>query len=291
MNASTVSEIRQEQGFEVYALGNQDVEIATVPEVGAKIISLKDRRTGREWMWHPAGKLELFRNSAGDDFSISTLVGWDECLPTIAPCAWRGRALPDHGEVWAVPWRVDADAWAKGILKTSVGLAVSPFEFTRTIELRGNELRLHYQLGNRSPEAEQFLWAMHPLLELRAGDRLELPESTRSLLRDHAWIDAVDSAVPAGGCAKIFAAPVSEGRAGVHNSNTGDRIQFEWNPAENNTLGIWLTRGGWNGHHHFALEPTNGAPDPLTEAAARNHCDMVPANGLVTWSVVIRIGA
>src|SRR5882724_10779024 len=77
--------VRREQGFDVHALSNEDVEIAVVPELGAKIISLKNLRTGREWMWHPQGGVKLFRNQSGDDFSKSPLVGADECLPTIAP--------------------------------------------------------------------------------------------------------------------------------------------------------------------------------------------------------------
>jgi galactose mutarotase-like enzyme len=61
-------EVRPEQGFDVYVLGNQEVMVAVVPELGAKIISLKNRRTHREWMWHPAERLKLFRNRPGDDF-------------------------------------------------------------------------------------------------------------------------------------------------------------------------------------------------------------------------------
>jgi hypothetical protein len=85
------STIRLFQNFAVYILNNGEVELAVVPELGAKIISLKNLRTGREWLWHPMGGLELFKNQAGDDFSTSPLVGIDECLPTIAPCSWQGR--------------------------------------------------------------------------------------------------------------------------------------------------------------------------------------------------------
>ncbi|HEY3932921.1 MAG TPA: hypothetical protein VGM58_11215, partial [Verrucomicrobiae bacterium] len=132
--------VRQEQGFEVYMLHTEEVELAVVPELGAKIISLKDLRTGREWMWHPPGGLKLFRNHPSDAFSQSPLAGADECLPTIAPCSWQGRELPDHGEVWNVPWKVDSEALEHGILKTSVRLEISPFGFERTIELCGNEI-------------------------------------------------------------------------------------------------------------------------------------------------------
>jgi hypothetical protein len=284
-------EVRREQGFDLYVLGNQEVEITVVPELGAKIISLKNLCTGREWMWHPTGRLELFRNRPGDAFSTSPLVGMDECLPTIAPCFWQGRNLPDHGEVWCVPWKVDAPAWAGGVLKTSATLKLSPFEIERTVELREKEIRLGYRLRNRSAVEERYLWAMHPLLRMCAGDQLELPASTRSLLNGEGWIGDLDSAISDGDCAKVFAAPVSEGFAAVHNPSTGDRLEFEWSPIENDTLGLWLTRGGWHGHEHFALEPANGDADTLTLAAGRKRCGLVAASSSVTWQVCLRVGS
>ena len=154
--------VRREQGFEVYSLENEEIELAVVPELGAKIISLKNLRTGREWLWHPQGGLKLFRNCAGDEFSESPLVGIDECLPTIAPCSWRERKLPDHGELWSLPWDVDDEAWENGILKTGVQLRISPFEFERTIELHGNEIRLGLRIdqsgrGRRKILSGQFI--------------------------------------------------------------------------------------------------------------------------------------
>lgn len=282
--------VRREQGFEIYALGNQDIEIAVVPELGAKIISLKNLRTGREWMWHPPGELELFHNRPGDNFSRSPLVGMDECLPTINPCVWRGRKLPDHGEVWSAEWTVDEEAWQKGALKTSVRLEISPFDFERTVELDENGVRLSYQLSNRNAAPEYFLWAMHPLLSLEPGDRLVLPASTRALLDGAGWVDAVDSAIPKGNCSKLIAGPLTEGFSGIHNAKTGERFDCEWNAGENNALGLWLTRGGWHGHHHFAIEPTNAGADALTEAVGREWCGIVAGSSCATWQVRFRIG-
>jgi galactose mutarotase-like enzyme len=281
--------VRREQGFEAYVLSNHEIEIVVVPELGAKIISLKNLRTGREWMWHPPGDLELFRNSPGDNFSRSPLVGVDECLPTIESCVWHGRKLPDHGETWSAEWSVDEEAWQKGVLKTSVSLKISPFDFERTIELDENGIRLSYQLSNRNSSPEYFLWALHPLLSLQPGDRLVLPASTRALLNGASWVDAVDSAVPDGNCSKLVAGPLTEAFCGIHNSKTGERFDFEWNAAENNALGLWLTRGGWHGHHHFAIEPTNAGADALTEAVGRECCGMVAGTGSATWQVRIRI--
>src|SRR6266581_820604 len=110
--------VRREQGFEIFILCNQEVELAVVPELGARIISLKDLRTRREWLWHPSGGPKLFRNRPSDKFESSPLVGMDECLPTIAPCSWKGRDLPDHGEVWGTAWALGFEAWERGKLRT-----------------------------------------------------------------------------------------------------------------------------------------------------------------------------
>ena len=91
-------------------------------------------------------------------------------------------------------------------------------------------------------------------------------------------------------CAKAFAGPLQQGRAEVFNAISRDRLTFEWNAAACNTLGVWLTRGGWNGHHHLALEPATGASDSLAVAAGnRNRCGTLAPFGHKTWSVQIRL--
>ena len=276
-------EIRQFQGFVVHVLHSGRVSLAVVPELGAKIISLKDLQTQREWLWHPGEQLELFKNGPHDAFCDSPLTGLDECLPSISPCAWRGRKLPDHGEVWNRPWKVNADAWQQGILETSIQLESSPFVFERTVALQEREIHLDYKLSNTSGTEEPFLWAVHPLLRLIAGDQLELPGSTRQLLNGAAWVDDLVSAPTPQKCAKVFAYPVSEGRAVIKNDATADRLEFIWDSLQNNSLGLWVTRGGWHGHHHFALEPTNADHDCLATASGRNCCGIVAANSSVNW--------
>ena len=281
--------VRQEHGFAVYVLSNDRVEVAAVPELGGKIISLKNLQTGRQWMWHPPAGLKLFRNRLGDDFSQSPLVGVDECLPTIAPCLWQGRKLPDHGELWQASWGVNDDAWRNGVLNTSITLRISPFDFERIIDLQDNEVCLSYRLTNRSAAEERFLWAMHPLLALRPGDRLVLPASTRALLHDKAWVEDLDLAIPEGQSSKLFACPLSEGFTAIRNRNTGERLELQWSPAENNALGLWLTRGGWHGYHHFAIEPANADADDLTAAATRNRGRIVAPGSSALWQVRFRV--
>jgi hypothetical protein len=281
--------VRREHGFEVYVLQNQNLEISLVPELGAKVISLFNRRSGREWMSCPADGRKLFQNRLGDDFATSTLVGWDECLPTIVPCFWKNRQLPDHGEVWSVPWAIDPESFRHGVLKTSVALAVSPFHFERSITLRGNEIQLDYKLENTCDAPEEFLWAMHPLVPIHPGDTLELTPETRERLANPPWLGSLEFETAQPTCAKMYAGPLREGRAAITNLVSHDRMTFLWNTKLNHTLGVWLTRGGWNGHHHLALEPSNGSPDALADACARNKCGLISPRGKLDWQGTIQI--
>ncbi|MEI8340617.1 MAG: hypothetical protein WCH43_03660 [Verrucomicrobiota bacterium] len=302
-----------EQNFEVCALQTRSVEIRVIPELGARVVSLRNRFTNREWMWHPPGSLKLFRNAFADDFGKSTFAGLDECLPTLAACEWKNRSLPDHGEVWALPWKLDESAFAKNRIATSVSTPVSPFEFERVISLDENRVTLSYSLTNRGDANEEFLWSIHPLLTLEPDDRIELPDEVHEfqidggsgapeLSRGAIWsypvpfenfqIDNLQLGDNRNGCVKGFTHPLCEGRAAIFNDRTGDRLEFQWNPCDNNTLGIWLTRGGLNGWHHVALEPTNGAPDSLAIAVEqwKRHGILAPQETR-RWSIRICVSS
>jgi len=281
---------RSEQGFEVFALENGIVGIEVVPELGAKVISLRDLVTGCEWMWHPPAGMKLFGNRPGDDFSASTMTGWDECIPTISPCRWKGRDLPDHGEAWSVPWEIDLGAFGHGALKTSLFLPVSPLYFERSIHLCGNEIHLEYLLENHGCGSEEFLWAMHPLLPADDGSRLRLTAEAEQYLSGASWIEglAFESGGPA--CAKAFAGPLREGNATLVNNHGRHRISFEWDTTRNDMLGLWLTRGGWCGYHHVALEPANGSPDSLADAAANMRCGLIEPGERQSWNARISLG-
>jgi hypothetical protein len=286
---SSVSEHMIWNGFGARVLRNAILEVVVVPGFGAKVVSLKNLRTGREWMYHPDNNPILFQNRPNDDFARSPLVGWDECLPTIAPCTWRGRSLPDHGEVWNTAWQLDEAALARGVIKTSVRLPISPFEFTRSIEIQNDTLCADYHLLNLSGEPQEFLWAMHPLLALQTGDQLELSHEIRQLLGQQSWLDSLDFEGKIPSCVKAFASPLQQGQAGISNPVSGDSLMFNWDAADCNTLGIWLTRGGWNGHHHVAVEPSNAASDSLDAAAGNwNNCGMLVPFGKKAWKIQIQ---
>jgi hypothetical protein len=57
-----------------------------------------------------------------------------------------------------------------------------------------------------------------------------------------------------------------------------------------NTLGLWLSRGGWHGHHHFAIEPTSGNHDALAVAAGGKYCGNRAAHAALAWNLSLHVG-
>jgi len=271
------------QGFRVFGLRNADVEIAVMPELGAKIISLVNRLTGREWMWSPPQGPKLARLPTRAPFPESSLVGADECIPTIAPCWWRGLEMADHGEVWTESWDLDAGDFKQGTITTRLRMPISPLEIERSISLEARTVRLQYTLRNLSSEPFEYIWAFHPLMNIEKGDRIILPESCTQVRTEEAtgcplgvrgdlwrWPDPIEGIhldrFNLGGenrAVKLFTEPLTVGYAAIQNERTKESLTFEFDAQQLNTLGIWMNLGGWSGYSHIALEPTSGAPDAL----------------------------
>lgn len=291
------------QGFKVVGLGSDAVDIRVIPALGAKILSLVDRRTGREWMWRPPGDLKLFANRTGDSFLDSTLVGADECVPTVLDCIWKGRNLTDHGEAWTEAWNYDSGGDA---IVTRLVLPISPFTIQRTVTVDDATVTLDYELTNTGDEPEEYVWALHPMMTIRPGERLALPAEVDEVRSDTAinfehsgrgdrwrwpgsgW-DRVD-AIERGDAVKLFTAPLREGWAEIRHEDTGEGIRYDWDTGELNTLGVWINRGGWDGYHHVAIEPTHGAPDPLDLAVRKwkRHATLAPGAS-TAWTVRITL--
>jgi hypothetical protein len=93
-------------------LANDQLFVSFLPEVGAKMNSLKSVRSGREFLYKPLR--DPYRRAAyGASFADYDTSGFDECCPTMAECIYpepgfAGRKMPDHGDLWSASW----DYWA-----------------------------------------------------------------------------------------------------------------------------------------------------------------------------------
>jgi len=161
-----------------FRLADDDVRLTVLPHWGGKVAEVFDVRRGREWMFrNPALPYRLPRYDS-NYVRDGDVGGFDECFPNVGPGAypsgpWRGVPLPDHGEVWAIPWETQ-------ILGETLFLAVHgirlPYRLEKSIRLLGRgRVRFEYRALNLAPFPMPFLWSSPPLFPLRPGMRLSLP--------------------------------------------------------------------------------------------------------------------
>jgi glutamate/tyrosine decarboxylase-like PLP-dependent enzyme/galactose mutarotase-like enzyme len=170
-----------------------DCAMTILPRLGGKIASI---RVGfHELLQAP---LTPYGPRTCDmSFDSGDASGWDECLPSVAPCTVQTEAgtasIPDHGDLWRVEWSEgrgqgtgNTEQGARGGSVTLVAECLSlPLRLERTIALKaagqGWQLKLHYTLTNTGHSPTPWSWAAHPLFAATAGDRIVLPEFIQTL--------------------------------------------------------------------------------------------------------------
>jgi galactose mutarotase-like enzyme len=291
-------------------LSDDYLRLTIIPEWGGKVSELFDLRRQREWLFENPVlpyRLPEYGGNYVRDFDVG---GFDECFPTVGPCPyptapWEGTPLPDHGEVWSIPWAVQVDG---GTLYLSTHGVRLPYRLEKTMRLLGNgSIRFTYHATNLSPFPMPFLWSSHPLFTLRPGMRLALPTTRMRIFSAPSlpaqsgdvipWPRFEDldlSRVPhpsAGIAAKLFSPPLTEGWAALFDPADGTTFHFEFDPAVVTHLGLWLNYGGWAGapgaapYFNLGLEPCIGAPDTLDVAVNHGQEDglLPPSTSLEWW--------
>ena len=302
------------RGLSALQLVDDAVRLTVIPEWGGKVAKIFDRRRKREWLfesrtlayehcrkWLPA--------YGGDYVGRFDVGGFDECFPTVGECVyptkpWQGTELPDHGEVWSIPWGAQAEGECLRLVTHGVRL---PYRLEKTVRLLGNGgIRFHYRARNLTPFPMPFLWSSHPLLAVHPGMRLKLPVaamrvcSAPSYPARHgdrvAWprYGGLDlSRVPqadAGIAVKLFSPRLNEGWAELLDPADGATFRFAFDPTLITHVGLWINYGGWAGvpdaapYFNLGLEPCIGAPDRLDRAVRdwRTYGEL-PPNGSRSW--------
>lgn len=304
-------------GLEAWRLESERLRVLVVPELGAKLVSLYDRQAEYEWLVPPLRPPKPL--AYGTRFVDQDMSGWDEMFPTIDACAYPvpgrfvGNRLPDHGEVWSLPWS-PAPASAGEVALQVEGKAL-PYRLVRRISLSSPDtLRLDYTLVNLGQEELFGLWAAHPQFHAGLETRVVLPAQVGEVL------NVVDSSLwgPAGSsCAwpetigvdgnryhldrlrvgaveksrKVYLPPETRAEwARLVRQPAGNWLSLEWAPQEISYLGIWVDQGEYHTAHVIALEPSTGFYDRLDRAWQLGRSMVVPPGGELQWALQARCG-
>ena len=316
-----ITEITMEGNLQAVLLQDYDLEIAVLPGLGGKISSIRWR--DRELLArNPHKALQLARYATPyADYDAS---GFDECLPTIGPCRypeypWIGVELPDHGEVWSLPW-----TWQKefgGLHLKTQGIRI-PYIFEKWISIvQPGVVSMHYTLRNVTPFEMRYLWSSHPLLAPQPGMRICLPDGVKvrvdwskdgrlgELLSEHAWPNTLDRlgntvdlslvlSERARLVDKLYTSRLTQGWCALYEPAGGQYTAFLFSPLEVPYVGLSINMGGWPvdetgeqpGYYNLGLEPCNGYPDRLDIAIERGDCPILAGGCSVEWNLQLRVG-
>jgi galactose mutarotase-like enzyme len=301
-------------------LANSHIAASFLPELGAKMRSLKSMASGREFLLQPP-EHPYRRANYGASFADYDTSGFDDCCPTVAECLYpgdvfAGKKLPDHGDLWSASW--ESTVRDQQLLFEAEGKSL-PYRFRKAVRLEANAAILEYEIVNTGAEGFAFLWAAHPLLAVESSCRIVLPREVSRLFVEWSRGERLGKfgdtcswpvAVVKGGeevdlselgatnaCAadKLFAARLSNGTCAVRYPQTKEAIVFHFDPRDLPYLGIWICQGGWpspeRGHFTVALEPCTGFPDSLREAMHRGSCDVLEPGQKKKWLLRIEISS
>jgi galactose mutarotase-like enzyme len=297
--------------FPAIALESAAMRVVIVPNLGAKIVSLYDKEHLLEWLVPPMRPLK--QTTYGDDFVSQDMSGWDEMFPTIVACSQQGAALPDHGEVWSVPWQVEQQ---DGEVVLAISGRALPYRLRRAAALSApNCLELRYSVENCGQQAFPYLWAAHPQFAADADTRLLLPPEVTQMVNvidgdplwgkagaRHDWPEARAAdgrawrmdrvrAPENRACRKFYIPPEQAvGWAALVHEARGCSLRLEWSPQALPYLGLWIDEGAYNSLPAAAFEPSNAYYDSLARAVANGKASVLQPGESQRWTLRVSLG-
>ncbi|TGB01669.1 DUF5107 domain-containing protein [Halobacillus salinus] len=301
------------QGIDAVCIENDAVRCILLPSYGGKMVSLYDKQADYEWLFQSERGLEI--PPYGADFSAYDSSGFDEMFPGIdqGPHPTWPHIIPDHGEVWAMPWEFTEQA---GALHLQVKSAVFPYTLHKKLSLTENGIHIEYEATNHSEKEFPFIWTPHALLRLRDDSRIEVPahldnvinveQGTRHLGtwgKQHAYPltqslssqEDIDLSklqpLEDGTIEKVyFAERLKEGWCSLVQPEIGKKLTYHFPHEKVPYLGVWKTRGGYRGEYNVALEPCTGLFDDVYVANKIGKCSNIPAHGTYEWTFTMEFG-
>ncbi|WP_281888809.1 hypothetical protein [Paenibacillus sp. YYML68] len=300
----------QYKGWKAVCLESPSMKAILIPELGSKMVSLVDKRAGREWLVQ-ATEGALRRYEYGSDFLASDVSGWDEMCPTVESCEYSGISLPDHGEVWSIPW--ETRATSESVTMTVRGRAMS-YELRKTISfVQDDTLRFDYELVNLGDAPIPFLWMPHPLLQMNEHTVISLPPSMTELVcvfggrqleigsvykwpeADHASGErlALDQVGPLtnNDCRKLYyPVEVPDGWSGLYDRQCEALLTLQVSREQVPYFGLWIDEGACLPHFsNCALEPCTGYYDALSRAVDNGQVSWAEAGQSYRWTMSVHV--
>ena len=302
-------------GQPAVVLENRWLRAVVVPGVGGKIISLVDKTADLELLWRNE-RVPVRPVPFGSGYDDAFLGGWDELYPNDEPEVLAGEAMPDHGELWSLPWLItDLTQGADEVaVELTVRTPISASTVCKRLVLGdGPALRTDYRVTNDGRRELPFLWKSHVAVRLHPdtvigmaagdvlvhefGDPRVRPEGGRFTWPSaavagtaHDFRRLPDTTVR-GVTEFLIATTLDEGRCGVEHPVAGSGFTLTWDPADLPSCWTFASYGGgWRGLDVLVLEPCTGYPLSVLDGVAAGSHQVLPAGVTKEWSVTASVG-
>jgi hypothetical protein len=165
------------KGIPAVIVDNELVRAVLLPELGGKLWQLTYKPRSMDLLWqHPRLKpRRVPSHSVYDDVFFG---GWDELFPNDIPEELAGEPMPDHGELWTLPWEcvIEESTASEATLHMWVETPITACRMDRWVTLREGELclRFRHRLVNGGGGDLPYLWKLHAAVRLEEGSRIDL---------------------------------------------------------------------------------------------------------------------
>ena len=291
------------------------ISATVIPSPGGKLASLLDLSTGYEHMVQRTGP--VYREQPYDGVYVDgECSGFDDMFPTIDEChyesfPWKGARLPDHGEVWSLPWEHEV---AGDTLVMRVRGVRLPYQLEKRVSIPAERtLRIDYELSNETPFDMAFLWAAHVMVNIDEGSRILLPRCCTDA------VTAISLKGRMGKYGDVVSWPAFTGRDGTRHrvdvsrpASAADMEKYYFRDALEEGwcaacapggrllalsfpvttvpyLGILLNEHGWDDRYNLFLEPCTASFDRIDMARLRGQSSTVKACSRCRWHLCMTV--
>ncbi|TFD96988.1 DUF5107 domain-containing protein [Jeotgalibacillus sp. R-1-5s-1] len=296
------------KGIDAFILENDSLKAVILPDFGGKLASLYDKKADYEWLYQSHLE-ELRLPHYGASFGDYTPSGFDEMFPGIdkGPHPLNGKIVPDHGEVWAMPWLVVAkgETW----ITMSVESPVFPYKLEKTVTLLKDGLEFRYKAENTGEAPFSYIWTPHALLNMNEHTKIEVPEDCTEVITvekgtkhlgewgtHHPYPVTTSKGtgeqldlsrmepIEAETVEKFyFLNRMKQGWCRTVQEDLGRKLVYTFDPEKVPYLGVWKTHGGFQGDYNFALEPCTGIYDDVYVAEKIDKVSKIPPESNHKW--------
>ena len=251
-----------------FNLKNDEIEVKFIPELGGRVSSLVNKRTGKEWVWKDP-RLSTRKVEEGQDYDDNWQGGWEELFPNDAIENFSWGPGFDHGELWFKSWEL------LNLSENNATLEIKNLEsgarIIKSFSIENNKFTSEYK--GEVKFKDYFLFKLHiaiPLTERlniklqqkdmdkvvkNFGNILKTEEHEKFLnpernsgLYDFAYIDITDNEI-------------------VLMDEKKDQLKLTYDNNFFKYFWIFQSQGGWMNRNVVVLEPCTNGRKLISEAA------------------------